>query len=355
MAYKDYEDYLKKTSPVYRQMRYCAERLKKEPEKRLLELSLSEIDYQNSSLMLEIYIIEIANYLEIQEGIEVSYGIDYTCKKIIFYRRIKGMTHKFTIKIPYGSRSQYYDFIVKANSLVSKSGTAALWIDNVPYALESYLTIVTEQNGEEIANLMKEYGLKNDTSRGIEQFLNEMLTRRWNMATLSQDKKSVDAAFALYEFGEEEYLRKKGYKREKKTRKRIFISYCHADKETVWDIVNAMENAGMYLWIDKQEIDAGDRILEKVMSGIEEAELNVIFISKATIQAQFARHELQSIWSEVIRRRKNWFIVRLDDVDVEDVYFGLQDFLYYDLHENKKIEELLKAIERKLDKINEEA
>lgn len=104
------------------------------------------------------------------------------------------------------------------------------------------------------------------------------------------------------------------------------------------------------MWIDVQEIDAGDVILERVSSGIKEADLCITFISKATIKAQFARHELETIWIRVIYNQKKWFLVKLDDVDIEKVYDGLGKYLYYELECVNQTEEFIKAVERKLNR-----
>ena len=62
------------------------------------------------------------------------------------------MTKKYTVEIPYGSRSQYLEFVLKVNQLVDMNGFVALFVNNNPYSLESYLAIETQ--GEEISKLV---------------------------------------------------------------------------------------------------------------------------------------------------------------------------------------------------------
>ncbi|MEG1779478.1 MAG: toll/interleukin-1 receptor domain-containing protein [Oscillospiraceae bacterium] len=108
---------------------------------------------------------------------------------------------------------------------------------------------------------------------------------------------------------------------------------------------------GLNLWIDKQELDAGDSLVEKIHSGIRESDLAVLFISKATVTAKFALHEVQILENLKINNEKEWFIVKVDDVNVNDVVFGLSDFLYYDLSKEPDLEKLVESIKRKLAKI----
>lgn len=261
------------------------------------------------------------------------------------------MRYKFNVEIPYGKRNRYFEFIVAVNDLVTSSGMVSLWVNNNPYSLQSFLLVETNENGAEISELVKKYGLKNDTSKGIDEYLSELSIRKWNTMTIMGGRISVGMAYGLYEFADEDVLEKNGYKQDDRKRNKIFISYCHKNKDAVLEYVDKMEKAGLYLWIDKQEIDAGDNILEKIMSGIEESDLCITFVSKATVEAQFARHELTTIWHKVIYNKKKWFIVKLDDVDIEEIYCGLSQYLYYDIHDSSDTEDLINAVERKLSKM----
>ena len=89
------------------------------------------------------------------------------------------------------------------------------------------------------------------------------------------------------------------------------------------------------------------------MSGIDECGLCITFVSQSTIEAQFAQHELSTIWNEVIYNRKKWFIAKLDDVNVENIYYGLGQYLYYQIENLEKIEEFIETIQRKINRLNE--
>lgn len=64
----------------------------------------------------------------------------------------------------------------------------------------------------------------------------------------------------------------------------------------------------------------------------------------------FAKHELLSFFDKVIYQQstdKPWFIVKLDQVNPNDIMFGLGNFKYID-YKNHTIEEIAQAIEKKL-------
>ena len=348
---KNMKNFFGKTSLVYDQCVKCAGEFEKYPEKRIVELMFDDLPDYKDVRLYEFYAMDINRYLIEVKNIDNSYYLDYNGKKIMFLRRINSMKYEFNVEIPYAERSKYRDFIVEVNHLVSLSGVLSLWVNNNPYSLQSFLVIETAENGEEISRLVKKYGLKNDSSKGLSEYMLELGSRQWNTITISPGDKYIDVAFGLYHFAEEEYLNRKGFKKDDIKRKKVFVSYCHADKEIVLSLVDKMEKAGLYLWLDKQEIDAGDSILEKVMSGIEESDLCITFISKTTIEAQFARHELKTIWHKVIYNQKKWFIAKLDDVDVEKVYSGLNQYLYYEVQNIDMAEEFIKAIKKKINKL----
>lgn len=336
---------------VMKEYTYCLNEFKNNDRKSIITLSFDLFEYYNDFRVLGLLAYDIVINLKERDGIDTCYYLDYSGKKVIVYRRLMQMINKYTVEIPYKARSKYFDFIEEVNNLVGASGLVMLWVNNIPYSLQSYLTIEASEHGEEVKYLIEKYELENDTSRGIEQFIEEMGHRQWDFVTVPIGKGGAESAYALYRFAEEEELIKKGYSMIHVERKKVFISYCHANRGIVLQVTEEMEKAGINLWLDKQEIDAGDSILEKVMSGIEESDLSIIFVSRNTVDAQFARHELRTIWNKIIYNQKKWFIVKLDDVDMESVYPGLSQYLYYDMQNNSDINNLIKAVKKKINKL----
>lgn len=351
-GFKNSEEFFQKTCLVYSQCMACARLFQEHPEKNIYEVPFKNLPDFGDIRLYGFYAMDINNYLKKVKNIENAYYLDYNGKKIIFRRRTNRMKYNFNVEIPYAKRSKYRDFIIQVNRLVDISGNISLWVNNNPYALQSFLLIETEKNGEKINQLIEKYELRNDLSKGLDEYLMELGYRAWNTMSIMQGDDYVDLIFNLYEFAEEEYLEKKGFAKEEIKRKKVFISYCHADKEIVYGLVDKMKMSGLYIWIDTQEIDAGDSILEKVMSGIDESDLCVMFVSKATINAQFAQHELKTVWSKLIYGQKKWFIIKLDDVDMGKVHYGLEQYLYFEIKSENDADELINAIKKKLEKIN---
>jgi len=352
MISEDFDKFME-YDPSYKLYLRCKKLFAKHPKRRCIEMLLDQMEFYDDTRILCCIAEGVVTHFKYQEGIDINYGIEYNGKKVYFYRRDSDMKYKFSIEIPYATRSKYFEFVKCVNECVEAEGYIALYVNNIPYSLQSYLVVETEFGGKKIEELLLEHGLKNDTSRGFDEFWQEISKRQWNFFTLSSSENAVRLAFGLYEYAEIEELEQKGYHFEQMKRKKIFISYCHKDKEIVRNAVDLMQKEGLYVWIDHQEIDAGDSILERVLSGFRESDFAIIFVSNKTLEAQFAKFELTSIWREVIYKKINFFIIRLDGVDMDTVYSGLGQYSYYDLSENPSLEDLVKAIRRKLERIKD--
>ena len=129
-------------------------------------------------------------------------------------------------------------------------------------------------------------------------------------------------------------------------RKKVFISYCHKDKKIVNAITDCMEESGMNLWIDKKSIDYGENLSAAIASGIAECDLAVLFLSTGYSNSQYAKFELQNIVCDMIQKRIRWFIVKLDQVDVQEILPVLSNYKYYDFSIEKDIFDLTAEIQK---------
>ena len=76
----------------------------------------------------------------------------------------------------------------------------------------------------------------------------------------------------------------------------------------------------------------------------------LLFLSENTKQAMFAQEELNIFYREVIYQQssnKNWFLVKTDDVDLDEIYRGLGGYKYFSINDYS-IEDLYKAVYKKL-------
>ena len=72
-----------------------------------------------------------------------------------------------------------------------------------------------------------------------------------------------------------------------------------------------------------------------------------IFLSHAFRNSMMGKQELRAIWTKVISRRKAWMIIRLDDVDPEDIFYSLSDYKYFDA-QTESFDDFIKAVHKKL-------
>lgn len=258
------------------------------------------------------------------------------------------MKGQFFINIPYESRTQYIEAICEINSLVDADGMIVLAVNNNPYILESYLVVETNTNAEKISELINKYNLHNSTEKSIREIIIEMGNKRWNMMNLYQNSDSLEIKNMmklLYFYAEKDELRDKGFYKEVYQPK-IFISYCHMDCELVMDVYQRIQMAGMNCWIDMQDIDVGEIIAKKMLDGIRQCDYAIFFLSQAYKQSMMAKAELQNYLAYIFREKKSWYLIKVDDVDVDDIQPGLSNYKYYDLSVNHNLDDLVADINR---------
>jgi hypothetical protein len=135
------------------------------------------------------------------------------------------------------------------------------------------------------------------------------------------------------------------------TEKKVFIAYCHNDENIVFKITDKLKINGVNLWIDKNNIENGENILESILNGIDGSNLAVMFLSKATVNSEYFKLELNRIMFETVQNHMSWFLVKLDDVDVCDIMPLLNNYRYYDFSEENDIDNLSAEIINRINRI----
>lgn len=320
-------------------------------------IPFNELDEKQRDFYIKIFAEKIVSASEAFFNIELQYYQCYNCKKVVFFKAGDEMEYRLTVEIPYMSRSDYYDLICKINNLVDHDGFSTLFANNEPNNLQIFLTIETNSNYEEIKQLVDENNLKILNSKGFDELIAESITfRRYNCMALPKPLSS-DIINGIFEplcfFAEKKDLEEQGYILDKEIEKpKIFISYPHGSKEIVHSVTDYLEKIGVNIWIDKKELLPGDNILDGVLHGFKECDMFLLFISKSTLKADFAKFEILEAMNKVIYHKKEWFIVKIDDVEPNDIHEGLRNYMYYDFSINKDIEDLAKTLSKKIDKIS---
>lgn len=317
---------------------------------RLFAISYSQLKFINKSSMVPWLCELIKNYLPCESN--WTYLILYKQQNILFVNEVGNMKAKLTVRIPYDERNKYVDFVFKTNNLISTNGNIGLFVNNNPYELSAYLAIETDENVSEIEELIKKYNLDETNSKGFDELFNEMgLYRKYNSTSFfsNMEYNSLKEMFqSCFLFESKASLIEKGFSDKTIERKKIFISYCHKDKDIVYKIIEQLRLQGINYWIDQKDIDVGENILTAILSGINQSDFAVLFISKATLNSNFSKLELQSIMSAMVKKKMNWYIVKLDDVNPDDILPSLSDYKYYDFNINNDINNLCKDISKQV-------
>lgn len=300
----------------------------------------------NSQREYEWYSLQLKSNLTFIEHVFVNYPSQAICIK----RNENRMLLKWTVEIPYGERSKYIDFVDEINRAVSQEGSVNLFVCNNPYSLCSYLNFEDiPENGDKINSILKKYKRENMTEKGLEELIKEIgLGRKFDLKQIPPfaDRIFIHYMFSIaFTFSELDVLKEKGYDHTiDLQRKKIFISYCHADKSLVYKITDKLENYGINLWIDKKSIDYGENIARSISSGIKESDLAILFLSCSMKSSNFSQFELENIMTSMIKKAMGWFMIKLDNVNVDDIMPSIGNYLYYDFYENQDIDKLVQTI-----------
>jgi hypothetical protein len=76
--------------------------------------------------------------------------------------------------------------------------------------------------------------------------------------------------------------------------KEIFISYCAADRARLNPLIEGIKACGLEFWLDQIEIGWGDKIYEKVQSGLLTSRYVLVYLTENAIKSNWVREELNS-------------------------------------------------------------
>jgi hypothetical protein len=78
----------------------------------------------------------------------------------------------------------------------------------------------------------------------------------------------------------------------------LFISHASEDKEDVaMPLAEVLQRAGLRVWIDRQQIELGDSIRERIDNGLAESRFGVVILSPAFLQKIWPQRELGALMS----------------------------------------------------------
>lgn len=276
--------------------------------------------------------------------------------EILMVVRVGSDMKEITALFPYEEYDLYFDMLDELNKLVSSDGYIEVFANNVYYQLEAGVAIKTSENFDEIKRIITSYGLEIDYSKNLEEISKAQREKQYNSMTLAPFlTKEILPVYlsSIFILPPKSAYKKNGYGDKLYSKPKLFVSYCHKDKAVVHEIIDRLREYGLDFWLDEEQIDIGDRIIDKVSEGMQDSDLPIIFLSNNTKESMFASHELKTFLNDVIYDKsasKSWFIVKVDDVVPDEVVKGLGQFMYYDYHSEKKIDYLADKIKKKISK-----
>lgn len=120
----------------------------------------------------------------------------------------------------------------------------------------------------------------------------------------------------------------------------MFISYCHEDSGKVKKFAFLLSLHGFDLWMDEKSITNGDNYTTKILKGIHDSDIYLVFLSEAALKSAWVEAEIDFALREKIEKGRLIIIpVLLEDVAIP-VSLSNIDYLDARFSMQKAIEEL---------------
>ncbi|MEE9380898.1 MAG: toll/interleukin-1 receptor domain-containing protein, partial [Hyphomonadaceae bacterium] len=107
-----------------------------------------------------------------------------------------------------------------------------------------------------------------------------------------------------------------------------FVSYAHANSETVWPLTSQLEADGVAIWIDRDDLKAGQGWAGTIVRAIKQSGRFCLMCSAESFASDHVRREIYL----ADKYGKPMLPVRLDDAEMpEDIEYFLIDRQWVDL------------------------
>jgi TIR domain len=119
----------------------------------------------------------------------------------------------------------------------------------------------------------------------------------------------------------------------------VFISYTSADKQIARHMADALEAHGVSVWIDETSLPAGSRIAAYLHQAIEESDVFLILLSKASVRSTWMQMETSAFLAKSNDSNARILTVVLDEDAKKNLPPLLRSFVYYDLSKSANLDE----------------
>lgn len=127
---------------------------------------------------------------------------------------------------------------------------------------------------------------------------------------------------------------------------KIFLSHTSLDKPFVRKLAADLMKNGHSVWIDEAEIKIGESLIGKIREGLDSVDYVAVILSKASIQSEWVKKELEIASNREIKAKK--VIVLPLIIEHVELPGFLEGKLYGDFSDESKYEETLQLLLRSL-------
>ena len=110
---------------------------------------------------------------------------------------------------------------------------------------------------------------------------------------------------------------------------KVFISHSSKDKKFVRTLKDDLNENGIETWVDEDQLDIGDSLLEKLENSLEDSTHFIIILSSSSVGSDWVKFELNKAISQVAKK----LIQKIIPIKYRDckVPAELEGLLYADL------------------------
>jgi len=125
----------------------------------------------------------------------------------------------------------------------------------------------------------------------------------------------------------------------------VLLCYAPHDKTFVARLAAYLKNEGLSVWIDEEQIDLGDRVLEKTRQGMASSRFIVVCLSKHFNASQWQRQEYMALLAQEIETRNASVLpVIVGEYHDADVPALLYDKYFVDIRVKEGLERLVRKL-----------
>lgn len=259
----------------------------------------------------------------------------------------------YVIPLDYGDREAARTFLRALLEKYDKDTLVgcALFVNNHPYNLESYLCLnFWEPNDFEhwlevsFPKLKRNYRfLSSDIAQSV-------FSKAFNVITFTDtvdlDLKVPDEANGIYIFPSRKVMDSRFGRPVASSRFLVFLSHSSVDKPLVDKAFEALHQAGVRAWYDRYEIQPGDSITSKINDGLDRSNLGLLFLSSNFLNSRsgWTTAEANFFFQQKMREPSKRFIVVNLDLDHSAIPPLLQDYRYISWSSSNSMTEIVDAV-----------